>query len=69
LSAAYSVKRDGTILTKPGGQPLGFVFQVDAAFRRLGRWRAEVGDPAEPETYRVVYAPTRREAVEEALAR
>ena len=63
----YRITRDGTILTRPGGQPLGFVFKVDAAFRQLGRWRAEVGDPSEPETYRAVYARTRREAVEEAL--
>jgi hypothetical protein len=58
------VRRDGRILLE--GELLGRVAKVDPAYRAMGSWRAELGDPAKPEAwppYRACYARTRRGAV------
>lgn len=58
------VQRNGTILRD--GEEIGVVIKVDSPLiARMGKWRAEVGDPANPETYKVAYANTRQAAVRE----
>ena len=60
------VQRNGTILLE--GEAIGLVLKVDdAGFGSLGMsWRAELGDPGQPEAwppYRAVYDKTRKGAV------
>lgn len=58
------VKKDGRILWD--GEAIGLVMKVDEAYKAMGSWRAELGDPARHEAwppYRAVYARTRRAAV------
>jgi hypothetical protein len=57
-----TVARDGRI--KVDGEPVGYVFKNEGLGAAvMGEWRAEVGDPAQPETYKVGYAGTRKDAV------
>jgi hypothetical protein len=56
-----SVSRDGQI--KVDGKPVGWVFRNEGIGRVMGEWRAEAGDPAQPETYKVGYAGTRKDAI------
>jgi len=58
------VNRDGRIHWD--GELIGHVTKVDPAYRAMGAWRAEIGDPAKPEAwppYRVMYSRTRTDAV------
>jgi len=63
------VNRDGTI--RWDGEAIGRVDRVDhPAYRPMGAWRAELGDPADVDAWppwRAVYARTRRAAVAGAL--
>jgi hypothetical protein len=62
------VNRDGTI--RWDGEQIGNVDKVDQAFWKLGRWRAEIGNPSRPEDwppFRASYGRTRSEAVAGAL--
>lgn len=62
------VNRDGTI--RYDGDPIGLVSKMDKAYWEMGRWRAEIGDPAKPAVwpgYRVVYADARMTAVKSVL--
>ena len=60
------VQRGGTILLE--GEDIGTVFKLSEGEARLvgSRWRAEIGNVAEPEAwppYRVAYSRTRWDAV------
>lgn len=64
------VQRNGTILWD--GEAVGYVWKIERGTLAPGnaKWRAEVGDPANPEAwprYRSLYAMTRADAVNGAL--
>jgi len=62
------VKMDGRILWD--GDEIGNVMKVDAAFHKMGKWRAEIGDPSNPTAwppFRASYARTKAAAVADVL--
>lgn len=62
------VNRSGAI--RWDGDQIGSVAKVEQSFWRMGKWRAEIGDPARPTAwppFRAVYAATRKAAVAEVL--
>jgi len=60
-----SVKRDGTIHVD--GKVVGYVMPMPDAFRFMGRFRAEIGSPDRPKSYKVVYAQKKWDAVDGVL--
>lgn len=63
------VNRDGTI--RWDGEPIGYVGKVEGALAPANaKWRAEIGNPADPEAwprYVAIYAQTRQDAVQAVL--
>jgi hypothetical protein len=57
--------RDGSIRIE--GVKVGHVAKLDTPGPGGSKWRAEVGDPAHPDTYRAAYAKTKWQAVEETM--
>ena len=60
------VNRDGTI--RWDGEAIGLVYKTEGP--ALGKWRAEIGDPAHPDKwpgFRASYASTRSAAVADVL--
>lgn len=64
--AALSIGRNGQI--RVNMVPVGYVFRLGPLRPHPEmKWRAEIGKPENPDTYRVAYGETRGRAVADAL--